>query len=311
MEYRRLGKTDIVVSEIGFPMQGLTIDNEFVGREPDAIRLLQESYDAGVVFFDAADSDHSGYSEELLAKGLGNRRNDIIVATKVGYDFYTPITWPGDRGPRQNFDSEYLRLACERSLRRLGTEYVDIYQLHHPPVEALRQDDLWMLLEALVREGKVRSVGISVGAQIDVMDVRAVLTDKRMDGFQLPYLNAVDLLVQKECDSGANTIVCDYRLDEMVITGPQVSSSASGPEAPSEVDISGNRHRNLQEMFCLMAHHEQLDQTSLILSVLLLHTSVCSVMPWVRELDDVTKAALSVAAVRQCEECHQPGRFLQ
>jgi hypothetical protein len=309
MEYRRLGRTEIMVSEIGFPMRGLTIGNEFVGREPDAIRLLQESYDAGVVFFDAADSDHSGYSEELLAKGLGNRRHEIIVATKVGYDFYTPITWPGDRGFRQNFDSEYLRLACERSLRRLGTEYIDIYQLHHPPVEALRRDDLWMLLEALVREGKVRSVGVSVGAQIDVMDVREVLTDKHIDGFQLPYLNAVDLLVQNGCDSGANTVVLDHRLDDMVITGPQVSSSTSGLETPSEVDMNGSR--NLQEMFRLMAHHGQLDQMSLILTVLLLHTSVCSVMPWVRQLDDVTQAASSIAAVRQCEECNQPGRLLQ
>ncbi len=304
MKYRSLASTNILVSEIGFPLQGLTIDDEFVGREDDAIRLLQESYEAGVVLFDAADVDHSGYTEELLAKALGSHRHDIVAATKVGYDFYTPNILTEQKGPLQNFDPAYLRLACERSLRRLGTDYIDIYQLHHPPVAALERDELWFLLEALVREGKVRSLGLVFGSDIDLIDVGAALEGKPIDGFQLPYVIDGNSLEIPGCELTSSTIVCDYRLDRLVKDVSQDVSSAAVAGVGTEVDINGNPRRNLQDMFALVEHHGEQDQASLILTVLLLDGSVCSVTPWVKNLEDLTRASVSIEAVLQCEQCH-------
>ena len=154
MRYRRLGDSGLVVSVVGLGC------NNFGGRI-DAARtteVVHAALDEGITLFDTADiyGNPAGSSEELLGKALGGRRDDVVVATKFGMDTRgaNGPDW-GARGSRR-----YIHRAVEASLRRLGTDHIDLYQLHTPdpatPIEETLQ-----ALDDLVRAGKVRYLGSS------------------------------------------------------------------------------------------------------------------------------------------------------
>lgn len=159
MRYRALGKTEIRVSEIGFPAG----TSWGAMEKRDALRLLDRARDLGVTLLDTADSYGLGNSEELVGEAVRRRRHEVVVATKFGYDIYSAAdpARPGERP--QRWDPVYARKALEGSLRRMKTDYVDLYQLHHPPLSAIQDDALLQALEAFVREGKVRAYGVALG----------------------------------------------------------------------------------------------------------------------------------------------------
>src|SRR4051795_12303832 len=154
MEYRQLGDSGLTVSVVGLGC------NNF-GRRLDAARtdaVVNAAVDAGITLFDTADiyrGEH-GYSEELLGKALGPRRDEVVIATKFGGDM------KGDNGPDWGVrgSRRYIRKAVESSLRRLGTDWIDLYQLHMPDEHTPIEETLAALSE-LVAEGKVRYVGSS------------------------------------------------------------------------------------------------------------------------------------------------------
>ena len=122
MQYRSLGRTGLHVSEIGFgawAVGGNRHGNSY-GTTDDAtsIRTVQRAVDLGCTFFDTADAYGHGHSEEILGEGLVGRRDEVIIATKVGGDFY------GDQ-TRMNFTPDYIQLACDKSLERLRTDVID------------------------------------------------------------------------------------------------------------------------------------------------------------------------------------------
>jgi aryl-alcohol dehydrogenase-like predicted oxidoreductase len=109
----------------------------------------------GCTFFDTADIYGHGLSEKLLGQALQTRRHECVIATKVGNDFY--------HGPfRQNFDSDYIRFALDKSLTRLRTDYIDLYQLHNPPLMMLQRGEHYAVLDELKQAGKIRFYGVSV-----------------------------------------------------------------------------------------------------------------------------------------------------
>ena len=142
MKFRQLPRTDLVLSEVGFGVW--TVATNWWGRLEDAERaaLLENAVELGINFFDTADTYGDGYGEEILARVLGHKRNDIVIATKFGYDIYDPTPRDGHRERPQKFDREFVKFACEQSLRRLDTDYIDLYQIHNPRVEALERDEL-------------------------------------------------------------------------------------------------------------------------------------------------------------------------
>ena len=102
-----------------------------------------------------------------MPKAFGKRRHDVVVSTKVGYDFYNNIgPRTGQRELPQNWTPEFIKFACEQSLKRLGTDYIDLYQLHNAKFDALEADDLFTALEELQREGKIRGYGVALGPAI-------------------------------------------------------------------------------------------------------------------------------------------------
>lgn len=149
MEYRKLGKSDLQVSEIGFGCMSLK------PQQPDAIRLLQEAMGAGINYFDTADLYDKGENEKLLGKAIRDRRNSVIVATKGGNQWNEQgSSWTWNASP------SYLTQAVEDSLRRLGTSHIDLYQLHGGTIED-PVDDIIAAFERLKEQGKIRHYGIS------------------------------------------------------------------------------------------------------------------------------------------------------
>jgi len=164
MKYRTLANTDIRLSVVGFGLWTVStgwwgIDDEEHGR-----RLLRRAYDAGVTFFDTADTYGEGKGETMLADALGDVRDRIVIATKFGYDFYNHTNErDGHKELPQDFSPKHVRFAVEQSLRRLGTDYIDIYQAHNPRMWAVRSDELFVTLEELKAEGKIRCYGAALG----------------------------------------------------------------------------------------------------------------------------------------------------
>ena len=166
MKYRILGNTNLEVSEIGFGVW--TVATNWWGKIDNDLRvkLLQDAFDLGINFYDTADAYADGFGEEILPKALASQRHDIIIATKVGYDIYDKIERVGHQERPQKFDPDFVRYACEQSLRRLETDYIDLYQIHNPKMQHLEEDLLFEVLEELVKEGKIRHWGAAIGPDI-------------------------------------------------------------------------------------------------------------------------------------------------
>ncbi len=166
MKFRTLGATDLEVSEVGFGVW--TVATNWWGKitEEQGVGLLQKAYDLEINLFDTADAYGDGYGEEVVAKALGRKRHEIILCTKFGYDIYDDAPREGHKERPQNFDPEFIRNACEQSLRRLGTDYIDLYQLHNPRIDTIERDEVFNTLDELASEGKIRYYGVALGPDI-------------------------------------------------------------------------------------------------------------------------------------------------
>ncbi len=161
MSYRPLGNSGLMVSVVGLGCNafGTRIDAEQTSQ------VVEAALDAGITLFDTADVYGRGASEELLGKALGPHREDVVVATKFGMDM------EGANGPDwgARASRRYVRRAVEASLSRLGTDHIDLYQLHQPDLVTPIEETLEAMSE-LVDEGKVRYLGCSNFAAWEVVD---------------------------------------------------------------------------------------------------------------------------------------------
>jgi aryl-alcohol dehydrogenase-like predicted oxidoreductase len=153
MKYRALGKTGLKVSELSFGTWAIGGSWGSVYDE-ESLRALQIAMDQGVNFFDTADVYGGGHSEELLAQATKGKEDQIHIATK--------FCRFGDLNDPQNYSMESVREYCEASLKRLQRERIDLYQIHCPPTEILRNGQVFEVLDRLQEEGKIRSYGVSV-----------------------------------------------------------------------------------------------------------------------------------------------------
>lgn len=176
MEYRKLGNTDLNLSVIGFGCWamgggwGQTDDRE-------SIAAVRRALDLGVNFFDTADIYGFGHSEEVLAEALGSRRKDVIVATKGG------LAWDEHGCLFRSSGRHHIMNAVESSLRRLKTDYIDLYQIHwpdsHTPFETTMR-----VLDDLIKSGKVRYVGVS---NFTVRQMKECMKIRPIHSLQPPY----------------------------------------------------------------------------------------------------------------------------
>ena len=171
---RTLGKSGIVVSALGLGC--LAIGGPWArthrsgavfypGKvdENEVVRAIHRALDLSINFFDMAANYGAGRSERVLGRAIADRRDRVVIATKFGYLVDEEDNRTGFYGSDESSDEvlEHIRPDCETSLRRLGTDYIDLYQFHlggYPPDKAVRVRDA---LEGLVAEGKIRSYGWS------------------------------------------------------------------------------------------------------------------------------------------------------
>ena len=188
MKYRTLGTTDLQPSEVGFGLW--TVSTNWWGKieEREGVNLLVGAYDLGINFFDTGDTYGRGYGEEILAKALKDKRHEIIIGTKFGYDFYTNVEREGHQERPQDFTPEFIRFACEQSLKRLQTDYIDLYQLHNPRIDVIETDEVFDTLDELAREGKIRYYGVALGPDIGWFEEgEASMRERHAPAMQIIY----------------------------------------------------------------------------------------------------------------------------
>jgi aryl-alcohol dehydrogenase-like predicted oxidoreductase len=190
MERRRLGSTELEVSHLGLGCQSLG-GGLYYRDDREAVRLLHRAADAGINFFDTADHYGLGESESLIGKAFRERRNTVVLSTKIGTTYSPiavmalrarPLLRPFSRRLRgmkvrlhqlraaqrsYDFSPAYLQRAVDASLRRLGTDYLDLLLLHKPPAEELERGDCLDALARLQSAGKVRYYGVSCDGVAD------------------------------------------------------------------------------------------------------------------------------------------------
>ncbi len=168
MKFRTYRNTDLKVSEVGFGMW--TISTGWWGNfsEGEAIALMHKAFDLGITLFDAADTYGNGISEELIAKAFPKQRDEIVVATKVGYDFvrHGEARGRGQREIPQDFSPDAIVRATDNALKRLRTDRIDLLQLHNIRMEQVYDDAIWTALGGLQAKGKIRYYGIALGPAI-------------------------------------------------------------------------------------------------------------------------------------------------
>lgn len=226
MTYRSLGDSGLRVSTVGIGCNafGTRISGEVVQE------IVDTAIDAGITLFDTADIYGRGESETLLGEALNSRRDEVIVATKFGMDMQgaNGPDW-GARGSRR-----YIRTAVEASLRRLGTDWIDLYQLHRPDESTPIEETLAALSE-LVTEGKVRYIGSSNLAGWQVIDADWTA---RTAGYS-PFISAqnkyslLDRSVEEElvpaCETVGVGILPFFPLEFGLLTG-KYSRDQAAPE---------------------------------------------------------------------------------
>ena len=171
MQYRTIRGTDIEVSTIGFGVWTVGTSWWGIKDRQTGIDILRRAFERGITFFDTADTYDAGNAETILSEALGPHRDDIVIATKFGYDIYSHPESQGQQERPHDWSPAYVRKALEQSLRRLGTDYVDLYQLHNPRLDAIRNDDLWAELQRARDDGLVRALGVALGPAIDLRQV--------------------------------------------------------------------------------------------------------------------------------------------
>jgi aryl-alcohol dehydrogenase-like predicted oxidoreductase len=221
MQYRTLGQTDLQVSVVAMGCWAIVGGFNWGPQdESDSLATIRAALDAGINFFDTAEMYGDGYSEELLAKVLPSRRAEVIIASKVS---------------QQNLAAGQVQAACERSLRRLQTDYIDLYQIHWPNRDVPFEETL-RALEDLRAAGKIRYIGVSnFGRQ----DMPAMLRAGRYESNQVPYnllWRAIEFDIQPQCVEHRISILPYSPLMQGLLTG----KFRSADEVPA--DRARTRH---------------------------------------------------------------------
>ena len=168
MKTRELGKSGLTVSAIGMGCMGFSHGYGALPPESEALRLMALAHELGCTFYDTAEVYGPFVNEELTGKGVAPFRKDIVLATK-----FSPFTLPGQDWPYPKLSAQGIRRSLEESLKRLGTDYVDLYYLHRVP-EDCDLEGIAHTLGDLIREGLVRGWGLSQATEAQVRRAHAV-----------------------------------------------------------------------------------------------------------------------------------------
>ncbi len=220
MNYRKLGRTGLEVSEIGYGAWGIAGDAWLGAKDEESLKALNRAVDLGLNFIDTALAYGEGHSERLVGKILAERSETIHVATKVPPK---NLQWPAPAGlhPDEVFPGDYVRECTEQSLKNLGVEALDVQQFHVWQDEWMGEGDWQEAVEDLKREGKIRSFGVSINDHQPANAVRLIETGL-VDTVQVIH-NVFDQSPEDElfpaCQERGVGVIVRVPFDEGALTG--------------------------------------------------------------------------------------------
>jgi aryl-alcohol dehydrogenase-like predicted oxidoreductase len=292
MQYRALGKTGLKVSEIGYGAWGLG-RREWIGADDkESLRSLHRAIDLGVNFLDTALAYGEGHSEGLIGRVLKERKEEVYVATKI-----PPKNrrWPApeDVPVSQTYPGDYIVASCEKSLKNLGRDHVDVLQLHTWQDHFLDEDGWQDALLGLKKSGKARLLGVSVNDHDPASALRAVRSGL-FDTFQVIY-NVFDQSPEDElfpaCLEHGRGVIARVPFDEGALTGT-ITPETEFPDGDFRNHyFGGDRKRQVWDRVLrlkkLLGEGEAKTLPELALRFCLAHEAVSTVIPGMRKIANV------------------------
>lgn len=312
MQYRTLGRTGIKVSPycLGAMMFGGIANSD----HDDAIRIIHKALDAGINFIDTADRYSQGESEEIVGKALKGRRDNIVLATKVNGTM-------GDDPNQQGNSRRWLIREVEASLRRLQTDYIDLYQIHRPSPDTDIEETLSALTD-LMHAGKVRAIGSSTFPASEIVEAQWVAERRGLARFrteQPPYsiLNrSIEREVLPVCQRYGMGVLVWSPLAKGMLTGRY----RKGQPLPDSLrvkmfskQLSDESRLDAVEQLILVAEQAGLSLTHMAMAFTVAHPGVTSAILGPRtmeQLDDLlagAEVALADEVLDQIDQIVPPG----
>ena len=308
MNYRTLGTSGVEVSEIGFG--AWVVGSDWWGDRSDeeAIDMVRYAIDQGVTYFDTGDVYGHGDSEELIGRAVEGHRDDVTVATKIGYDFYNnPQAGHGELPKEMN--RAYLEDAFEKSLDRLGLDRIDVLQLHNANVNEVDADVL-EFLDELKQAGRIDAVGWALGPSIGWLAEGDMAIEEEFDSVQLVW-NAF------EQEVGNHFLETIERAGSTTSLVPRVphSSGLLNEQIRPETELEEGDHRAYRpdewyetgwekiETLRFLERDGERTMSQAALQWLLYHDSVATVTPTFRTREDIDAwaAASDAPALSEAE----------
>ncbi|MFD1599088.1 aldo/keto reductase [Halobellus rarus] len=307
MNFQTLGDSDVEVSEVGFGAWVVGTDWWGDRTREDSIELIRHAIDEGITYFDTGDVYGHGDSEELLGEALDGHRDDVTVATKIGYDFYNhPQAGHGEL-PKE-ITGEWVRSATEKSLDRLGMEYVDVLQLHNANVDEVDEDVL-EALDELKEEGLVRSIGWALGPSIGWLAEGDMAIEEEFDSVQLVW----NLFEQEVGNHFLDTIERTGSSTSLIPRVPH-SSGLLNEQVTPETGHDLDDHRGFRPDAWYETGWEKLETLRFLerdgertmgqaaIAYLLSHEAVASVTPTFHTKEDITEWAAASEVPKLSDE---------
>jgi len=285
LKYRTLGKSGIKVSEIGFGAWTLGLD--WWGKkieDDEAKRLLKKAYDAGINYFESGDIYGRGKSERLIGEVFSGMRNDVVLSTKYGYDIYSNEQ-VGHKELPQKFTPEFTDFALQKSLERLQTDYVDVYGLHNPKINVIRDTAVFETLDKKIKEGKIKSYQVALGPAIGWAQEGIEAMEKRnttavQTVYNILEQNPGNKLIERAQKHNVGILV----------RVPDASGILTG-KVNADTKVSEKDHRSVRtgdwikeslkkvDQLMPIAKRNGLNITELAIKFILSHNAVSSVLP--------------------------------
>ncbi len=297
MKYRRLGRNGPKVSEIGFGAWTIALDwwGKKIGEE-EARSMIRKAHDCGINFIETADMYGKGKSERIIGEALGEIRNDVVISTKYGYDF-SSVEQIGHAELPQHFDPEFTQRALDASLERIGTDYIDMYGLHNPKIDHIRDDESFAFLDGLVEKGMVGALQVALGPAIGwLQEGMEGMARDNVCAIQTVY-NILEQIPGNHLMDGAHDNDCS-----VLVRVPDASGILTG-KITADTKIPKNDHRRDRKMEWRREALDKVEQlrhiavrndlsiTEMAIKFILSKEGVGSVLPTVTSIQEIEEFA--------------------
>jgi len=296
MQQRKLGDSDVAVSEVGFGAWVVGTDWWGDRTRDESIEMIHHAIDQGITYFDTGDVYGHGNSEELLGEALADYRDEVTIATKIGYDYYNnPQAGHGEL-PKE-ITPEYIREATEKSLDRLGVDSVDVLQLHNADVEEV-DEDILEVFDELKEDGIIKATGWALGPSIGWLAEGDMAIAEEFDSLQLVW----NMFEQEVGNHFLETIENTGSSTSLIPRVPH-SSGLLNEQVTPETELDAGDHRGFRPDEWYETGWEKLDTLQFLkaddkrtmgqasIAYLLSHDPVASVTPTFRTKADITEWA--------------------